>query len=80
MKLSQNSLFKAAAYARPVAESGILGLVQVKEVLLNGLILVLGYLQRKLLLPRPLVNPQGLFYPTGEGSGSNNEESKTVGL
>jgi hypothetical protein len=27
LKLSQNSLFKAAAYARAVAESGILGLV-----------------------------------------------------
>ena len=43
--------------------------LQIKEIFLNGLILALRYLQRKPLLPRPLVNPQGLFYPTGEGPG-----------
>jgi hypothetical protein len=43
--------------------------LQLKEIFLNGLILALRYLQRKPLLPQPLANPQGLFYPTGEGSG-----------
>jgi hypothetical protein len=43
--------------------------LQLKETFLNGLILALRYLQRKPLSPQPLVNPQGLFYPTGEGSG-----------
>jgi hypothetical protein len=43
--------------------------LQLKESFPNSLILALRYLQRKPLLCKPLVNPQGLFYPTGEGSG-----------
>ena len=51
MKPSQNSLFKADAYVRAVAESGILGLVQVKVLLLkfNSLLGFPEYLRRTML-------------------------------